>query len=525
MASAAVLTQNAQSDCYPGLEVTTTRTAPQTAVNPAELRELTALIRGGASLIVIETHDEPHALALFAELRRALGRPLFKWTATSGLEWVERNQVVSAQLTEPDDALNHIGRRRDQGIYLLLDFHPYLSNPVIVRHLRELARGGEGVDDRTLVLVSPEIRLPAELRAGARRFALKPPDAKTLEAMVREEAATWAGARGKQPRPICEDALQQLLVNLAGLSMKDARRLARNAIHDDGVLAVSDLPELMRAKFELLNPDGILGFEMETARFADVAGMPRLKRWLEQRAPVFAASEPPPGLDPPRGMLLLGVQGCGKSLAARAAAGLFGVPLLHLDFGALFNRYHGESERNLRSALAGADLMAPCVLWMDEIEKGLATSETDGGTSRRMLGTLLTWMAERTSRVFLAATANDISALPPELVRKGRFDEIFFVDLPDAETREAVLAIHLKRRQHKPELYPLDKLAAATEGFSGAELEHVIVAGLYTAHAEGERLSTEHLLAEIDHTRPLSVMMAESIDQLRAWAGERAVKA
>ncbi len=498
---------------------------PDASINPAELSELAAQIRGGAPLIVIESHDEPHAMALFSELRRSMQRPLFKWTAAQGLIWVERDQQLAPQFKEIETALEHIRQRRDRGIYLLMDFHPFLKDPVTVRQIREMARQDEGVHARTLVMVSPELKLPRELEAVARRFALHPPDRSALAEMVRAEARRWSQQRGGSGPRVCEEALQQLVTNLEGLSMKDARRLARNAIQDDGVVDESDLPEIMRAKFDLLNPGGILAFEMETARFSQVAGMPRLKRWLEIRASVFNAASPPPGLDMPKGMLLLGVQGCGKSLAARAAAGLFGVPLLHLDFGALFNRYHGESERNLRESLRAAELMAPCVLWMDEIEKGLSVSDSDGGTSRRMLGTLLTWMAERKSRVFLAATANDISLLPPELVRKGRFDEIFFVDLPDQATRQEVLAIHLARRQLKPQLYPLAELAAETEGFSGAELEHLVVAALYVAHAEGETLTTEHLQAEIAATRPLSVLMAEPIAELRHWASTRAVPA
>ncbi len=498
---------------------------PDAAINPAELSELAAMIRAGAPLIVIETHDEPHAMTLFGELRRQMGRPLFKWTSAQGLKWVERDQLLAPEFKEADAALAHIRQRRDVGIYLLMDFHPFLRDPVNVRQIREMSRMTDGAHARAMVLVSPELKLPPELDSIARRFRLQPPERSTLVEMVRSEAVRWGNQRGSAAARICEQALERLVVNLEGLTMKDARRLARNAICDDGALDESDLADVMQAKFELLNPGGILTFEMETARFGQVAGMERLKRWLEMRAGVFNANEPPPGLDIPKGMMLLGVQGCGKSLAARAAAGLFGVPLLHLDCGALFNRYHGESERNLRESLRAAELMAPCVLWIEEIEKGLSISDSDGGTSRRMLGTLLTWMAERKSRVFIAATANDITILPPELVRKGRFDEIFFVDLPDESTREAVLAIHLKRRQLKPQLYPLAQIAAATDGFSGAELEHLIVAALYTAHAESLPLTTDHLMAEITNTRPLSVLMAEPIANLRDWASTRAVPA
>ncbi len=499
-------------------------TSQDMSVNPAELASLSAMIRAGTSLIVIESHDEPQVMTLFGELRRQLNRPLFKWTAAQGLKWMERNTVLPGDLDDPAAVLEHIGQSNERGLFLLMDFHPYLQDPVNVRRLRELTRTHDGAGGCTLVLVSPELTLPRELEALARCFELTPPDRSALEAMVREEAAQWSRQRGGSAA-LCERALKQLLGNLVGLTMKDARRLARNAIFDDGALSESDLPEVMRAKFELLNPGGVLGYEMETARFSEIAGMPRLRRWLEVRAPVFTAAEPPPGLDMPRGMMLLGVQGCGKSLAARAAAGLMGVPLLHLDCGALYNRFHGESERNLRESLKAAELMAPCVLWVDEIEKGLAVSDNDGGTSRRMLGTLLTWMAEHRSRVFIAATANDIAILPPELVRKGRFDEIFFVDLPDAGTRAEILAIHMQRRELKPQLFPLDEIAEATEGFSGAELEHLIVAALYAAHAEGQPLSTDHLMSELEQTRPLSVTMAEPIAELRQWAESRAVAA
>ena len=231
---------------------------------------------------------------------------------------------------------------------------------------------------------------------------------------------------------------------MSGLSASDTQRLARKAIFDHGAILASDVPVVMRAKYELLNRKGILRYEPDTAHFADVGGLANLKAWLEKRRAAFDGSAPE--LDAPKGVLLLGVQGCGKSLAARACAGIFNVPLLRLDCGALFDKFVGESERNLRESLATADLLAPCVLWVDEIEKGFASGDTDGGATRRVLGAFLTWLAEKNSRVFVVATANDISALPPELIRKGRFDEIFFVDLPDAGTRAEILRIHATQR-------------------------------------------------------------------------------
>ncbi|HEY5720364.1 MAG TPA: AAA family ATPase, partial [Gammaproteobacteria bacterium] len=221
---------------------------------------------------------------------------------------------------------------------------------------------------------------------------------------------------------------------------------------------------------------------------------------------------------------LLGVQGAGKSLAAKSVAGAWQVPLLRLDFATLYNKYYGETERNLREALHSAGQMAPCVLWMDEIEKGLA-ADSDGGPSRRILGTLLTWMAERAARVFMVATANDIAALPPELMRKGRFDEVFFVDLPDAAVRAVIFRIHLRKRGLDADAFDLDGLAAASAGFSGAEVEQAVVSALYAAHAERREPATADLLGELGRTRPLSVLMAEQVDALRAWAAERTVPA
>ncbi|MET0000666.1 MAG: AAA family ATPase [Candidatus Thiodiazotropha lotti] len=315
-----------------------------------------------------------------------------------------------------------------------------------------------------------------------------------------------------------------MLSNLSGLSQRDAKRLIRNAIYDDGMLTETDLDDLARTKYRLLDDTGVLSLELDSAKFSQVAGLKNLKRWLEQRRSIFIAEQPPRGLDLPKGILLLGVQGGGKSLAAKSVAGSWHLPLLRLDFAALYNKYYGETERNLRESLKTAESMSPCVLWIDEIEKGLST-DVDGGPSTRIIGTLLTWMAERSSRVFLVATANDIERLPPELLRKGRFDEIFFVDLPDQEVREAIFHIHLSMRDLEPQRFNLDKLTEASEGFSGAEIEQAIVSALYSSHASKQSLDTAHILNEIKQTRPLSVLMAEKISYLRNWASTRTVNA
>jgi SpoVK/Ycf46/Vps4 family AAA+-type ATPase len=267
----------------------------------------------------------------------------------------------------------------------------------------------------------------------------------------------------------------------------------------------------------------VLSYEANVAEFAEVGGMKRLRDWLQRRRPAFEARAQAP--DPPRGVLLLGVQGCGKSLAAKAAAALFGVSLLRLDVGAIFSKWHGESEKNLRESLAAADSLAPCVLWIDEIEKAFAAGDSDGGTSRRVLGSFLTWLAEKRSRVFVVATANDIQALPAELVRKGRFDEIFFVDLPDAAARADILRIHAARRGLELEAREAAALAARSDGFTGAELEQAVVAAVYHVQQGAQPLDARAIARELARTRPLSVVMAEKVAALRSWAAERTVPA
>ena len=496
----------------------------------SELQDLTALIRANTPLIVIETQDEGRVVDLFRQALSQVWRALYRWSITEGLRRLDMDREDDAE--GPPDAsaaLQAMKLAEQRGIYLLLDFHPYLGYASSQRQLRDIVQRRHSLP-HVVVLVGSKIELPAELDALAVRFNPRLPDANALLKLVREEAAHYADEHGGRRVEVDGEAVQQIVRNLQGLSLTDARRIARQLIFADGALNANDLPQLARLKFELLNRSGHLHYEYDTAQFADVAGARRLKRWIEQRRSVFVAGTAPPGLDPPKGMLLLGVQGCGKSMLAKATAGGFGVPLLRLDFGTLYDKYHGETEKNLRSALASAEQLAPCVLWIDEIEKGLASGGEDGGVSRRVLGYLLTWMAERKNgpaagNVFIVATANQVHELPAELLRKGRFDEIFFVDLPDPDARVEVLRLHLARRQLQADEFNLPALAAAANGFSGAEIEQAIVSALYTAHAERAPLDTDLLMQEIRNTRPLSVLMAEQVDALRQWARERTVPA
>ena len=491
----------------------------------SQLHDLTALIRANTPLIVIETRDEERVVELFRQALMQVWRALHRWTITEGLRRMDLDREDAAEGPPDASSVLHAIRQADQrGIYLLLDFHPYLGYASHQRLLRDIVQR-RGCEPHVIVLVGAKVELPAELDAMAVRFSPRLPDAAALLKLVKEEATAYAREHGGRRVEAEEDAVRQIVRHLQGLDLHDARRIARQLIHADGALTASDLPQLARPKFELLNRSGHLHYEYDTAGFDDVAGAARLKRWIGQRRAAFGGA-PPPGLDPPRGVLLLGVQGCGKSLLAKAIAGGFGVPLLRLDFGTLYAKYHGETEQNLRAALASAEQLAPCVLWIDEIEKGLASGgDEDGGVSRRVLGYLLTWMAERRAPVFLVATANQVQHLPAELLRKGRFDEIFFVDLPDPDTRVELLRIHLAGRGLDPAAFALPALAAAAAGFSGAEIEQAIVSGLYAAHAEQRALDTDLLMAEVRGTRPLSVLMAEPVAALREWARERTVPA
>jgi len=448
--------------------------------------------------------------------------PLFRWTITDGLQRLDISLEPQAINSEPTDVLKHIRAVSKPGLYVLLDFHPFLDDPVHVRLLKDICIRYRDVE-RQIILISHKVTVPKELDGFCARFDIALPNEQERTRIVQKAIDEYTRENPGSKVQIDPKAHKLLISNLAGLTYADTGRLARNAIFIDGAITKSDLPQVMQAKYELLNRGGALQFEYVTATFGDVGGLSRLKSWLSQRRPAFRGDESASHLDPPKGILLLGIQGCGKSLAAKATAAIFGVPLLRLDFGAIYDKYHGETERKLRESLKTADVMSPCVLWIDEIEKGIAGRGGETGTAQRVLGTFLTWMAEKKSHVFIVATANDISTLPPELVRKGRFDEIFFVDLPTPEIRASILAIHLSGRDQPLGNFDIPALAAAMHGFSGAEVEQAVVAALYAAHAVKRPLSNEHIQLEIEQTKPLSVVLSEKIAAMRNWAAGRTV--
>ncbi|MFN3985622.1 MAG: AAA family ATPase [Rhodocyclaceae bacterium] len=511
-----------------------------------DLRDLTALIRSHTPIIVIETMEEARALKLLEDLAREQDLPLFRWSAASGLSHLnfrygaggrpgyaleladDYRPAAAAQESRNRDiedtaaihsALKYIDQRGQKGLYVLHDVHPYFDDPVVLRLLREIALD-HAVDGRTLVLVGPKLDLPPKLARHSAQMQLSLPDEARIRALLKQEIELYErNHRPVRRTPAMEDALVRYAM---GLCEEDVRQLMRQVIRNDGALTRDDLQRAASYKQKTM-PGLTLEAALDGA--GSIGGLTRLRRWLAQRKPIFLGEVSRPGLPAPKGVLITGVQGTGKSLAAKATAADWGLPLLRLDIASLYDKFHGETERKLREALAAAEGMQPVVMWIDEIEKGLSADGNDGGVSRRVLGTLLTWMAERSARIFIVATANEVQLLPPELIRKGRFDELFFVDLPDAPARETIFRIHLTRHQLDLATFDLRALALRSEGMSGAEIEQAVVSTLYEALPDNRSPDMAMLLAEIGRSRPLSVIMAEKVGALRNWAAERCVMA
>ena len=501
--------------------------------------DLEIILKSHFPLITVSTYEEQRTVELFKEIAARLGIPLSSWTVTDGLNsavgesifLAEELRLVGNNLdsgtprtsADPETALRAIRNSRHPCIIMMLDVHPFLDDPLHIRLIKEIAQDHE-LRKQKLVFVSHNASLVDELSRFSASFSFKLPTSLELARIVAEEAENWGTIN--TPKRIRSDkrSVSALINNLSGLTHTDARLLVRNAIYDGGAITATDVVEVAEAKRSLIGQKGLLSFEFDTARMSDVGGFGRLKEWLEQRRALFTAAVSERS-DTPKGIMLLGVQGGGKSLAAKAVAGIWNIPLLRLDFGVLYNKFFGETERNIREALKTAEVLAPCVLWCDEIEKGISTGDYDSGTSKRVLGTLLTWMAENVKPVYIVATANDISSLPPELIRKGRLDEIFFVDLPTPVVRREIFAIHLVKRDHDPKRFDLDRLAEASDGFTGAEIEQSIVAASYASRAQDASVTTEFILDEVAATRPLSIVMAEDFERLRNWARDRTVSA
>ena len=492
-----------------------------------DIDDFALMVNSKVKLITVETHEERRALRMMNRVAMRAGKLLYSWSVTEGsqkLGFGESRIRGTGRPQDPSEVLREIKESSESNLYVLCDFHPYMDDPKIVRMIKDVALSYSDVE-QTVIFLSHRVSLPPELVRYSASFKLSLPSDDELQNIVREEAAEWSKVNKDKKVKTDSKTLAALVKNLQGLTHRDARQLIRGVIVDDGAITQDDIPEVNKAKFALLDMEGVLSYEYETAKFSSVGGLDNLKQWLAAREKVIHQSDDERNVDLPKGILLLGIQGGGKSLAAKAVAGAWSLPLLRLDFAALYNKYIGETEKNLREALLMADRMSPCVLWIDEIEKGISQGQSDDGTSRRALGTLLTWMAERQSKVFIVATSNDISGLPPELIRKGRMDEIFFVDLPDEKIREIIFRIHITDRGLDVNKFDLHELAKETEGYTGAEIEQAVVSALYSSLSNKSEVSQDMLVGEVRKTSPLSIVMAEQIAALRAWAQDRTVPA
>ncbi len=488
-------------------------------------RELEVLIRAKYPLIYILSWEERRIEAMLVRIAARLRKRLYAWTVTSGVMAVDtvRPTEVDPGAQTALQVLDHIERSREAALYLLKDFHPFLGSPqllpdpAVVRKVRDLVQPLKE-SQKTILFLSPVLRMPPELEKEITvvDFSLPTPEelAEALDRVVRS-VHKQGGLRLK----LSPEDRELILQAAQGLTVSEAENVFAKSV----VVARRFDPEIIIAeKKQLIRKSNILEYYESVEDITHVGGMANLKAWLHKRRLAFTEQARAFGLPEPRGLLLLGVQGGGKSLIAKAISTIWKLPLLRLDMGRIFSELVGASEENMRTALRLAETISPAILWIDEIEKGLSglasSGRSDAGTAARVFGSFLVWLQEKTAPVFVIATSNDIAMLPPELLRKGRFDEIFFVDLPDFEERQEIFAIHLLKRHRLPERFDLQRLARETEGFTGAEIEQAVIAGLYDAFEAGRDLEEEDLLRNIAQSIPLSQTMREQVTALRNWA-------
>jgi len=481
----------------------------------SSVHDLKSLVLSFHSLIAIETVEEDRVRALLMEVAADLKLPFFEWSLTSGFNRVHGSTITGTQ--DALAALHHIAEiENTDAIFLLKDMARHLDNPNISRALRELAQ--KLMSTRSAIVLTGEpLELPKDVESLSVRVTLEMPDIAELRDVVRL-AVESISARQRVQVDLSRDDALRLVQALQGLTINQARQVIAQAIVEDGRLTAADIQTVIRCKGEMIERGGILEFFPVEENDFEIGGFARLKAWLESARVGFSEEARALNLSPPKGVLLVGVQGCGKSLAAKFVAREWQLPLLKLDAGRLFEKYVGESEKNFRKAAALAEAMAPVVLWIDEIEKAFAqggSAESDGGLSQRLFGSFLTWLQEKKDEVFVIGAANDLMNVPPELLRKGRFDEIFFVDLPTREERRAIFAIHLRLRKQNVDAFDLATLADATDGFSGAEIEQAVISALYRSLQKKQPLTTAALVDAARSTTPLSVSRAEDVERVQ----------
>ncbi len=499
-----------------------------------KVQELETLIRAKYPILYICSAEERRVEELLRQVAGRRRKKLLGWTVTEGIQdlTLPKASEVDKEARDALQVLDHIASSKEAAIFLLKDFHPYIDDSrlpldperaTVIRRLRDVAN--ELKESRkTLVLLSPLHVVPADLEKDVTLLDYSQPTPEELHAAL-ERVLRSARQRSHalQDLELDEEARARVIRSAQGLTCTEAENVfAKSLVMTHGI----DLDVILAEKQHLLRKSKVLEYFHTPESFSEVGGMEELKEWLRKRGAAFSEAARRFGLPEPRGLLLLGVQGGGKSLMAKAVASQWKLPLLRLDMGRIFGEMVGASEQNMRHALQVAESISPCVLWLDEIEKGLAgmasSGRSDAGTSARVFGTFLTWMQEKQSPVFVVATSNDVRQLPPELLRKGRFDEIFFVDLPSKPERAEIWDIHLRKRKREPKHFDLQRLVAESKGFTGAEIEQLIISALYDAFDERRDVEMNDLLRVISQTLPLSEVMREEIAALRGWAKEHA---
>ena len=518
------------------------------------LDRLKVLIDSSTPIVVMETVEESRAVRMVRAACSSLNLAAFEWTIASGLARCGTSMVAAVEegafpaggyhsgtvndlaenakalydSREPAKMLANLEGITLEAAFILKDLHRHMDDPVVVRRLRDVGQKF-ATNRRTVILTAPKISIPPELASLVEYLELPLPDRQRLRQIIDETLVRISKTHTLQRRldPVGVDAIAD---NLRGLTEEEAERAISQALVERYALCPETIADVLEAKKALLRRSEMLEFVEVSDTLSSVGGLDNLKRFLAQRRGSWEEQARAFGLDPPRGVIILGVQGCGKSMCARAIAGEWKLPLVKFDTAAVYDKYIGETEKRIQKVFQVAEGLAPCVLWIDELEKVFAGSgpdsaSADAGVSSRLLASFLSWMQDRKAPVFVAATCNNVGVLPPELIRKGRFDELFFVDLPNQAERKQILAIQLSRRKRNPADFQLDRIASAARGFSGAEIESVVQTALYSAYSQKQQLADQYLLEAIHGTVPLSTTRAEEIDSLREWAAKRAVPA
>ena len=498
-------------------------------MEPVE-KEIEILIRARYPIIYITSWEEKRVELALVNISKRRDKKAFVWTVTEGLVAYAESETpkqVREGSTDPLAALDQVHKFVEPAIYIFKDFHAYLQDPTVIRKLRDLSFRLKN-SYKTLILLSPILKIPPELEKEITVCEFTLPTLQDLDTLLKQILDQVK--ENPQVKVDLSAADREALLKAAlGLTLNEAENVFAKAIVGDGRLDAADIPIVLSEKEQIIKKTGLLEYYSPEERLTDIGGLEILKEWLRKRKLAFSEEAKAFGLPPPKGILLLGVQGCGKSLTAKAVASLWSLPLLRLDMGRIFSSLVGSSESNARTAMRVAESLAPAILWVDEIEKAFSGVQSSGfsdaGTTARVFGNFITWLQEKKTPVFVIATANEVQLLPPELLRKGRFDEIFFVDLPIEEERKDIFQIHLVKRGRDTKRFDLNRLAHESQGFSGAEIEQAIVSALFDAFDRKGELSTELIVQSLQQTVPLSTTMKEQIDQLRSWAGSRTRKA